>query len=770
MACFGIGVQLPAVLKLLVFTGFLFAPAARAVVVNDVRIQPLQGFALSTQAVMAYVSLKVGDEFNRSAISRDVRALQKTDRFSFVSVEIEEVPNGVDVIYSVKSKRKVRSLTIRGVDHIGTQKIRDIIGFGRGDFIDDITLERAAKKMQAAYGDRHFYEADIDWTLKNDEEFVDIVGEIAEGTRARVRRIRFEGGARGLKDRQLRKVMEQKQLKIFSWLNKSGTYDPDALETDILRLKRLFLDHGYLDVEIGEPRIERVSAEKIDIIIPVTSRRIYRIRSIAVEGGELFPVEEVTRRLTLKPGDVASMGAIERSMKTIRDFYGSRGYIRTRVKPDFNPDLTRAEMDIVFNVQEGNLSYIRDIHIRGNGITKDKVIRRELIVYPGNIFNEVKVARSERRLQNLGYFTFVRSQSAPTDKADEYDLIFEVQEKERGTGQFSIGAGFSSIDDIIGFVEISQGNFDIKGWRNNFRGGGQKLNFRAQLGTERRDLEISFTEPWFLDRKLSFRVDLFQSERNFLSDDYEQRNTGGRIGVGKAVGRYNRLNLRYGLENIKVFDVDEEASDAIKEEEGDRLKSAVTVEFVHDSRDSFFISTRGTRATLSAQLAGGILGGDTDLYRLEFRPSHYAPLWFGHIFNLRGWLAVVDEYGDSDRVPIFDRLFLGGARTVRGFSFRDVGPKDENGESIGGKTAVYATAEYTIPVFERLRTATFYDVGMVWEDAYDIAGDWNSSAGIGLRVDIPGFPLRLDYAWPLETDEFNDRSSGRFHFLLGYVY
>ena len=229
--------------------------------------------------------------------------------------------------------------------------------------------------------------------------------------------------------------------------------------------------------------------------------------------------------------------------------------------------------------------------------------------------------------------------------------------------------------------------------------------------------------------------------------------------------------MTYGLEQIDVYNVSSNSSPTIQEEEGTRTKSYMTLELIHDTRDSVFVATRGNRSSISATVAGGPLGAETDLYGFQARTSQFFPLWFDHVFNLRGWAAVVEEYGDSDRVPIFDRLFLGGPRNVRGFKFRDVGPKDETGEPIGGQSALYGTAEYTIPVAEKVRLAAFYDAGLVDEEAYtfDFA-DLNTSIGIGVRFDFPGFPIQLDYAWPIETDEFNDDPSGRFSFWLGYVY
>jgi len=265
-------------------------------------------------------------------------------------------------------------------------------------------------------------------------------------------------------------------------------------------------------------------------------------------------------------------------------------------------------------------------------------------------------------------------------------------------------------------------------------------------------------------------VDLFRSDKGYLSRDYDQRNIGGRVGLSRAVGRFSRARLTYGLEEITIRNVSTNASEIIRQEEGARTKSSLTLSYTFDTRDNFFIPTRGNRTVLTSMVAGGPLQGETDIYLLEARSSQFVPLWFDHVFSLRGSAATVDYYGDSDRVPIFDRLFLGGARDIRGFRFRDVGPKDEFGEPTGGQSSAFISAEYTIPIVQNIRFAGFYDIGMVWIDPYDMnTSDLNSAVGVGIRFDIPGFPLRFDYAWPLETDEFNERKSGRFSFMIGYM-
>lgn len=745
-----------------------FCAAAGAAEIREIRVKAQGEGIVDEQSVLAFTSARVGDTFTRGAASRDVKALQRSGRFARVDVEIENQVGGVAVIYIVEAKPRIRRLEVGGADYLGNKKARELMEIGVGDSVDDAALAVAAQKVTDQYRKKYYPNAKVTWTVEPSGEpgMVNVRVEVVEGKRARVRRIRFEGNEH-VASRQLKKVMTQKEVNWLSWITGSGTYSPDDLESDVESLRRAYLDKGYLDVRVEEPDVQMPRPKRLRITIPVEEGQVYRIGNVTLAGVTIFDQAAVERVITLKKGDVASLAAIEAAAQTVRDYYGDRGYIRTSVKHDMDVHVDASVADVSFTVTEGRLAYIRNIDIRGNSVTKDKVIRRELAVYPSGVFSEVKVRTSERRLRNLGYFEYVNSTPESTPEPDKYDLVFEVEEQK--TGQFMVGAGFSSVDALIGFVELSQGNFDLLGWPR-FSGGGQKLKLRSQFGTKRTDYEVSFVEPWFLNRRLSLGLDFFEHESRFLSDDYDQRNTGGSVTLGRPLGANNRVNLSYGLEEIKVYNVSSNASDLIREEEGARTKSSVTLEIVHDTRDNFFVPTRGNRSSASATLAGGPFSGQTDIYSFQARTSQYWPLWFDHVFNLRGWAGVVEEYGDMDRVPIFDRFFLGGARTVRGFRYRDVGPKDETGEPIGGKSSLYGSAEYTLPIAEKVRFALFYDAGMVWPDAYEFSDSLNSAAGFGVRFDFPGFPIQLDYAWPLETDEFNDRPSGRFSFWLGYAY
>jgi outer membrane protein insertion porin family len=766
------------------------ALAASAATVRDIRIERRGGGLIEESLVRSFISVEKGSELTRAALARDVRAMEQSGRFAYVAAEVKETPGGVTVTYVVRAKPRIRSIRIEGADEIGNAKVRELLELGPGDLADDATLAFKALAVREHYRKRYFPDADLTWTIREDEATgtADVTVKVKEGRRAKIKRIRFDGpipdpgrGARAMRalfpwffDRppvighDLRKPMKQRQANIWSWITGAGAYKPDELDADVEVVRRALLERGFLDARVGEPVVVPRDWKRLDIRIPVDLGEQYRFGRIQVVGPVKFPAAEVQRAITNRPGDVAAVTAIERAQQAVRDYYGSRGYIRSEVQPLLAPRTNEPIVDLDVAVRaEGEQARVRDVKIRGNTRTKDKVIRREITVMPGDIYNQPRVRTSEMRLRNLGYFDFVAATPEDTTDPGLFDLAVEVEEKR--TGQFLVGAGFSSVDNLIGFAELSQGNFDLFNWPPT--GGGQKLRLRGTAGTKRNDQELSFTEPWFLDRKLALSLNLYRRNRSYYSRLYDQRNTGGDIGIGVPLDAFSRLNIAYGLEEIKIHNVDDGASAFFQKQEGEFLKSSLNASVVRDSRDSAFVPTRGTRASFGGMWAGGPLGGDVDVYNLEAQASTFRPVWYEHVLNIRAWTAVVEPHGEADDVPIFERLYLGGARTLRAWRYRRVGPKDENGEPVGGSTAWYATAEYTIPVFERLRLAVFYDIGYVYDEAYEWDfSQYNSDWGVGIRLDFPGFPLRLDYAWPLERDPDDTRRSGRFQFTIGYTF
>ena len=758
----------------------VWGAAVWAVPVNDIRIVPRGPVPISAEQVRGQISARVGQELDRGALSEDLRALQKSSVYSFAEVRLEQAADGgVILTFHVQGRPVIRTLTVSGADYIGNKKVRNLMEIGSGDRADDAVLGEKSQKVREHYRKEYFPDAKVTWTfhpVAGHPDMTDVDIQVTEGRRAVVRKIRFTGN-RHIPARELRKVMAQKQSTWLSWMTSAGMYDPGVLVADREVLRKVFMDKGYLGATVGEPQIAYVNRKKIDITFPVHEGPVYTLAAWRIEGMQSFAERDVVRGVVVNTGAVATLEGLTRGAQNIRDYYGSRGYIKTLVDPRITLDTNRAAAAVMYHVQEGPLAYIQNIEIRGNAQTQDKVIRREIGVAPGEVYNDVKIRASENRLRNLNYFSFVNSYPEDTVVSHRFNLVFDLEEQR--TGQFMVGAGFSSIDNVLGYVELTQGNFDLFGWPR-FTGGGQRLRLRAQIGDSRSDLELSLIEPWFLNRRLSLGLDLFRRDARYLSDDYDQISTGGSLTLGKPLYTiFHRVNWIYGLENIDIRNVETNASDLIKAEGGGRLKSYGTMELIRDTRNNTFVATRGFRGSVSATLAGGPFGADEDTYQFQLRASQYIPLWFDHVLNLRGWTSVIHEYGDSERVPIFDRLFAGGPRTVRAFRYRKVGPKDQNNEALGGRSVATATAEYTLPVVDKIRFAVFYDAGIVWQGVYEKDNDPDSVAvgdgifcdgyGLGVRFDFPGFPIQLDYAWPINTDDYQS-DSGRFSFTIGYSY
>ena len=461
----------------------------------------------------------------------------------------------------------------------------------------------------------------------------------------------------------------------------------------------------------------------------------------------------------------ASLWGIRDDAKAIADAYGSGGYVDLEIIPQSSPG-HGGQIDLTYKIEEGQRSFVQRINITGNTRTRDKVIRREVLITPGDVYNTVRVETSKKRLENLGYFSKVEAYPVDTGIEGRKDLDIEVEEKR--TGSLNFGAGFSTVDSLIGFVELIQTNFDITNWPS-FTGGGQKFRLRLQGGTQRKDFDLSLTEPWFLDRPLALSGSAFYHEANYLSSIYDQREYGFSIDVRKSLFAFVYGTLGYRLTEFDIFNVDPTASPLIQAEAGNSLKSQITGSLVYDRRDNPFLTRRGERVTLTTYIAGGFLGGNEQIYGFDMEGSKYFHLPWDTILVLNGEVAGVDNWGNGNHVRIYDRLFLGGSNNLRGFDFRDVGPRDVNGEPLGGKTLARGTVEFTFPIIVKARGALFYDTGFVNADAYDFsASHIASDVGFGLRLDLPIGPLRVDYGIPLQKD--GRSGSGKFNFNVGYQF
>lgn len=770
---------------------------------------------VSETMVRSNIRVKEGEAFDRVRVDEDVRSLYSTGYFLDVKQSVEQVaPGEVELTYSIEGKPIIQEIFFEGNYRYGDRKLRKTIESKVGDPLTRSRLFADTLAIKEKYQKAGRYKTEVEYAFQQDNArgFATVTFSIIETPKVRIKNINFIGvtafrkcsifrrmwhnviGRGGENCVDLNKVIDTRRWRWYiSWLTGSGVLKDEEFEDDAEKLREFFRNEGYIDFQIEDTEFVYLNKKRMFINFILSEGQQYRVGSVEFRGNELYSSEELINlvipkisgrpsRLLLKPGNVFSPAKLKDDIETIKDYYGGRGYIDTQVVPIKTPNVTEGSIDLVYEITESSPSFVEEIEIRGNEKTKDKVIRRELSIYPGEQFDSVRVKLSKRRLEGMNYFSKVDTRPTPTafkstvefDGVDHVSKNLVIGVEEKNTGNATMGVGFSTLDNLVGFVEFSQGNFDLFRWRPPlFQGAGQKFRARVQVGTRRQDYLMSFIEPWFLGRKLQFGLDLFHRNLGFVSSVYDETRTGGRISLSKPLWNDFIIGtVSYTLESIGIVDVAQNASQIIKDEAGKRLVSRVGVSIAYDTRNSATLPNRGTRTELRTEVAGGPFGGDSDFYRLEARSAWYFPgLVEGHVLEVIGRTGVVEEYGDSTRVPLFDRWYLGGIYNLRGYDFRDVSPRDPRTlDPIGGNTYYYGSAEYSVPLIEMLRLAAFYDIGNVYLDPYDYSdiSTYNDNWGIGLRLNLPIGPLRLDYAIPITYDQYQD-GRGRFQFSVSYT-
>lgn len=746
-------------------------PAAQTLIVRQIEIQYAGPPTVSRERILANMRTAVGKPYSEQSVEEDIRSLYAAGNITNVRIygEPTAARDGVKVVVVVQSKATVGEVTVEGSTSISPAKLRKKLSVKKGDVLNEATLEQDRQKILDEYADKNFTDTQVQYHTDVDDKTgtAHVTFTVTEGGgKTTIRAIHFEGNT-AFTESQLRKVMKTKTANLLSYFTKAGRMNHDQLDQDLTTLREFYQNHGYEDVQIREPRTEPIKDGKVALLIPIEEGQQYHFGSVRVAGAEVFTPDEVQAKVKAKEGDVFSPQTLRDDTKAIGDLYGSRGYIDLQASADTSTAGVGV-ISVVYRVNEGAQSYVEHVNIGGNTRTKEKVIRRELTVAPGDVYDTTRIDVSKQRLQNLNYFSQVQTYPSETLVPGRKDLNVLVEEKR--TGSFNFGAGFSSIDSLLGFAEVQQSNFDLFGWRNGFTGGGQRFRTRVQYGTKRKDFLMSLTEPYFMDYQLAVGGELFYNESDFVSNVYEQRNFGFDINLRKAIGTFTSVRLDYRLERIDIFDVNNDVSDTIRQDAGNHTKSSITGGITYDTRDSVFLTRKGHRVDLSAYVAGGPLGGNVNIYGFDISASQYFHLPWDTIFLINGEAAAVSAFGGSDHVPIFDRLYLGGANNLRGFRYRKVSPKDENDESIGGQSLARLTFEYTFPIIDRVRGAVFYDTGFVNGGEYQFNTDnLASDVGFGVRLDLPIGPVRLDYGIPVQSAQ-NAGNSGQFNFTIGYQF
>ena len=751
--------------------------AANMPLVKSIEVQFVGPQTVSKEKILANMRTRVGRPYSPRVTEEDVRNLYSTGNLTNVRMFGETQGDGVKVIVVVATKSTLAEIVFNGNTRVKTSKLRDEISSKAGAPVSDSALEADRQKIVEYYQGKGYGDVDVRYRTENvgKQGSVRAVFDVMEGTKAKINHVNFAGN-HSVKRSDLLKVVKTKPKGIMNVLSSTaGKLNTDQLQDDVRAIRELYQSKGYINVDVRRPSVTR-SGDKVDVTFQIVEGPQSHVGRVSVAGARVFAADEITQKLSLKPGSIYSPQALAADRKAISDMYGTKGYLEVAVSPTPAP-VGGGNVDVNFRIDEGVQYYVDKVNISGNTRTKDKVIRRELALAPGDLFNTVRMDASKARLENLQYFsrTEVRPAEPLISVPGRRDLNVDVAEKQ--TGSFNFGAGFSSVDSLLGFVELTQGNFDLMNWPK-LTGGGQKFRVRAQYGSQRKDFILSLTEPYFLDRKLSLGGEVYYRDASYTSSVYNERRYGGDIFLRHPINDFTALRLEYRLEEIQLHSFSPIASPTILAENQSYLKSQVSASLTYDSRNRIYLPSSGIRADAQVYVAGGFLGGNESIYGFDLSAAKYIGLPGDTILSIEGEIAGVDNWSGGKRVPIFDRLYLGGANSLRGFRYRDVGPKDVFGEPIGGQSLARVTVEYTVPIIEKVRGAIFYDVGFVSSGAFRFdakrdpnrSGGLNSDYGIGLLLEIPSIgPIRIDYAIPLESDAFN-KSGGKFQFNIGYKY
>ncbi len=700
------------------------------------RITILGNVKIEEGVIKGVIKTQEGMPLSLEQVKEDIKSIFNLGYFSDVQVDIKSTPRGKEVIYIVMEKPSIKEINIIGAEKVKTDDIKEKITLKTRTILNLEKVKENAEQIRKLYFSKGYYGVRVEYSidyLDTNEAIVNF--KISEGPKGRIKKIIFKGN-KNIKSSDLKKAMMTKQWNIFSILTKTGILDEDILKNDIQLLSAYYYDHGFLDVKISEPKINLKDPRRIEIEIEIDEGRQYRIGDIDFKGDVLTTKEDLFKVLKIKRGDIYRTSVIREEINKLTEIFANKGYAYVEITPETLTDSKNLRVNITFDIEKKKQVYFEKIQITGNTKTRDKVVRRELQVSEGELYQATGLKRSQERLKRTGFFKEVDFSTSRGSSDEKLNLDIKVEEAP--TGALSVGIGYSSVEKVIGSASISD--------RNLF-GMGYHGVFKFNLGADLREFKLSFTDPYFLGYPFALGTDLYNEKREF--DTYSSKIKGGDLRFGKEITDRFRLDIMYKLETINIYEVAIDASRFIKEQEGKKTTSAISFTPSYDSRDDYFNPTRGGRHSITLQYAGGVLGFDNEYVKVSGETSWYFSLPLNLILNLRGKAGFIEPYGGK-KAPIYEKFFVGGMYTIRGFEFGTAGPLDENREPLGARKMLVFNSELQFPLSREigLRAAIFWDIGKGFDKWKDIS-PLKTGAGVGLRWFSPLGPIHIDMGYNL---------------------
>lgn len=714
---------------------------------------------LDKDVVLLRLKIKKGDIFDPKQINTELKRLFDLGYFDDVQFKVSDLPEGKKITIIVKEKPLIQAISVIGADAIDEDDILEVMSTKTGSVLNPKILAEDLNKIRELYRKKGYYQAKVSYELEQtDTRQARLNIKVKEGEKLYIKKIRIEG-ARQLDPDDLKDQLALAERGLFSWLTGSGVLKEELLERDAAALEAYYGNRGFLDARVGQPEIE-FKDDGIYITFKVIEGQRYKVGKIDFKGDIL--VSEDKLRNIIKLDDLAEedeyfdRSVMRHDLQALADYYTDFGYAFAESDVKLDKDKKNNKINVTYILNKGQKIFIRRVTIDGNTKTRDNVIRREMRLSDGDQFSGSALRRSNIRLNKLDYFETVEIETLPTDSPDQMDL--KVKVKEKATGMLSLGAGYSSLDKFFVSGQIQERNLFGKGY---------VLGLKGTFSGRKTTYDFSFWNPHLHDSKLGIGGDLYLIDEEFF--DYDKKSTGGKIKFAYPLGEYTRLYWNYRLEQYAITNVSDSADEDIKALKGENWASALYVAASRDTTNRRLNPSKGSINSLSIEYAGGLIGGDDNFIKYIFDSSIYYPLFKETVFHWHGRAGYVTPNSD-DEIPSFERFYIGGINSVRGYPGREIAPKYDNGDYKGGNKVFFTNFEYLFPLNKEigLMGLVFFDAGNAWDETEGIDLDLYKSVGAGIRWYSPLGPLRLEYGYGL--DELDGEKHSKLEFSVGQFF
>ncbi|MBU4126299.1 MAG: outer membrane protein assembly factor BamA [Proteobacteria bacterium] len=710
---------------------------------------------IETDAIKKYIKTKPGDIFNPKNISEDLKSVYSMGYFEDIRIKSEDKPEGKTIIFIVKEKPTIRVINLKGNTVYDDDEIKEYLNIRTGSILNIFKINSNIRRIEELYKEKNYHNIKVDYDLKQlEHNQADLEFIIEEGEKVQIKKITFEGNNAFDSDK-LKGLIKTSEKGFFSWLTSSGELNIEDLNQDVARLSAFYHNNGYIQARVGEPQIE-YKGKWIYITIKTDEGPRFKVGEVDIEGDIVLSKEELAKKLKINKEEFFNREVVRNDVLALTDIYSDEGYAYAEITPRIDKNFDQLIVNICYVIKKGQQVFFEKIIIAGNTKTRDKVIRRELKVYEQELFSGRQLKRGMRNLHRLDFFEDIKVNTIKGSSDDK--MILKIDVSEKPTGTFSFGGGYSSVENLFLMASISQ--------RNLF-GRGQILNLKGEIGGRTNKYTLSFTEPWLFDIPLSATFDLYNWDRDY--DSYDKNSIGSSVRFGYPVFDFTRLYLSYKYEIGDVSNIEADASESIWEMEGENVLSSISTTLRYDSRDRIFNPTEGQNHSVSMEYAG--IGGDIGFTKYLAETGWYIPMFWGTVGFMHGETGYVKE-SSGEKLPDYERFYLGGMNSMRGFDWQDIHVTDEDGAEIGGETYIQFNIEFIFPLIKKagIVGVIFYDTGNVYGSNESIElGDMRKSAGFGFRWYSPIGPIRLENGYILDPEEGED-TGGRWDFTMGAAF